>query len=232
LRREIVSSGIKSLDKIVEGGFNQGDTILVAGQPGAGKTTLGVQFLYTGAKQENLPGVYATFVESPSKLKRDMLRFNWDLAQLEKERKLVILDLIQTVSEKGVAANLEAIMDAIKSLDAKLLVVDSLSGMMTYIKSKDEARSFMALMNRFIENAKCTTIYMMEVPWGTSQVGLGFEEFLADAFIVLESSIEDFKVRRRLYIPKMRGVNHALDCYDFYISADGISVSPIPAIKR
>lgn len=231
MRRDVVSSGIKSLDKIVEGGFNQGDTILLAGQPGAGKTTLGVQFLYNGVKQDH-PGIYATFVESPSRLRRDMLRFNWDLTQLEKQGKLVVLDLLQTISEKGAAANLEAIMDTIKSMGAKLLVVDSLSGMMTYIKSKDEARSFMVLMNRFIESAKCTTLYTVEVPWGTSHVGMGFEEFVADGFIVLESSLEDFKVRRRLYIPKMRGVNHALDCYDFFITPEGVVVSPIPTVKR
>ena len=40
-----VLTGISSLDRIVGGGFNRGDTILVAGQPGAGKSTLGFQFL-------------------------------------------------------------------------------------------------------------------------------------------------------------------------------------------
>jgi len=231
-RRNVISSGISSLDKIIEGGFNEGDTLLVAGHPGAGKSTLGVQFTYNGATQYSQASVYATFVESASKLKRNMLRFNWDLGKLEQERKVSVLDLIQTISEEGVEANLEAIMNAIKALDAKRLVIDSLSAMMTYIKTRDEARSFMALMNRFIENAKCTTLYMLEVPLGRSDIGMGFEEFMADGLIVLEASLDQFKVRRRLYIPKMRGVNHALDCYDFYITPEGISISPIPAAKR
>jgi len=232
LRREVVSSGIPSLDKIIEGGLNEGDVILVAGQPGAGKSTLGVQFTYNGATQWNQAGVYATFVESASKLKRNMLRFNWDLDKLEKERKACFLDLVQTIGEKGVEVNLEAIMSAIKDLNAKRLVIDSLSAMMTYIQTKAEARSFVALMNRFLEDAKCTTLCTLEVPWGSSDIGMGFEEFMADGLIVLESSLEQFKVRRRLYIPKMRGVDHALDCYDFYITPEGISVSPIPAVKR
>lgn len=230
-KREVVSSGIQSLDKIIEGGFNEGDVILVAGQPGAGKSTLGIQFVYNGATQYEQAGVYATFIESASKLKRDMLRFNWDLAKLERERKLVVLDLIQTIGEKGVEANLEAIMDAIKGLNAKRLVIDSLSAMTTYIKTRAEARSFVALMNRFIEDAKCTTLCTLEVPWGRSDIGMGFEEFMADGLIILESSLEQVKVRRRLYIPKMRGVNHALECYDFYITPEGISISPIPAVK-
>jgi len=220
------------LDKIIEGGLNEGDVILVAGQPGAGKSTLGVQFTYNGATQWNQAGVYATFVESASKLKRNMLRFNWDLAELERKKKINLLDLVQTIGERGVEVNLDAIMTAIKDIGAKRLVIDSLSGMMTYIQTKAEARSFVALMNRFLEEAKCTTLCTLEVPWARSDIGMGFEEFMADGLIVLESSLEQFKVRRRLYIPKMRGVNHALDCYDFYITPEGINVSPIPAARR
>jgi len=230
--RKVVPSGISSLNKIIEGGFNEGDVILVAGQAGAGKSTLGVQFIYNGATQHNQAGVYATFVETASKLKRDMTRFNWDLTKLEQKRKVAILDMVQTISEEGVTANIKGIMTAIKDLGAKRLVIDSLSAMMTYIKTKEEARSFMALVNKLLEDAKCTTLCTLEVPWGRREIGIGFEEFLADGLIILESSLEQFKVRRRLYIPKMRGVNHALDCYDFFITPEGISISPIPVSRR
>lgn len=226
------SSGIPSLDKIIEGGFNEGDVILVAGQPGAGKSTLGVQFLYGSATQQNQPGVYATFVESAGKLKRDMAKFGWDLAKLEQQRKIVVLDLIQTIGEKGVDVNLETVMTSLKELGAKRLVIDSISAMTTYIQTKAEARSFLNLMNRFLEQAKCTTLGLIEVPWGRSEIGMGFEEFVADGLIMLESCLEEFRVRRRLYIPKMRGVNHSMDCHDFYITSEGINVSPIPAIRR
>lgn len=229
MSRKVVSSGIPSFDKIVEGGFNEGDVILVAGQPGAGKSTLGVQFLYNGAVKYNQNGVYATFVESGSKLKRDMLRFDWDLAKLEDEKKVSVLDMVQTVSERGVYLNLDVMMTAVKELGAKRLVIDSLSALTTYIHTKSEARSFISVINKFLENSKCTTLFIQEVPWGQKEIGMGFEEFMADGLVVLESSLEKYKVRRRLYIPKMRGVNHALDCYDFYIGPDGINVSPIPS---
>jgi circadian clock protein KaiC len=232
LKRDIVSSGIPSLDKIIDGGFNEGDVILVAGQPGAGKSTLGVQFIYNGATQHDEAGVYATYVESSSKLKRDMLRFNWDLAALERDRKISVLDLVQTISEKGVEVNIEAMMTGIKALGAKRLVIDSLSAIMTYIRTKSDARSAISVVNRFLENAKCTTLMLLEVPWGKSEIGMGFEEFMADGLIVLESGLDRYKVRRKLFIPKMRGVNHAMDCYDFFITSEGIGVSPIPATRQ
>ncbi|MFB3889302.1 MAG: RAD55 family ATPase, partial [Candidatus Bathyarchaeia archaeon] len=216
--RRIVPSGIPSLDKIIEGGFNEGDTVLIAGQPGVGKSTFGAQFVYFGAEQYGQVGILASFVESASKLKRDMLRFNWDFAAAEKDSKVLVLDLLQTVGRKGVDVGLEILMAAVNSMGAKRLVIDSLSALMTYIDTKAEARSFMGAMNKLLENAGCTSLFILEVPWGDKTIGLGFEEFMTDGLVVLESSLEKFKVRRKLFVPKMRGLNHSLDCFDFFIT--------------
>ncbi|MCJ7632797.1 AAA family ATPase [Candidatus Bathyarchaeota archaeon] len=227
-----VSTGISSLDKILEGGFNRGDTILVAGQPGAGKTTLGLQFLLNGATEKGEIGVYVTFVESVDKLKRDALKFGWNFEKLIKEKKVGFLDLIQAMGEKGVEANFSVMMMEIANVSAKRVVIDSLSAMTTYFETKADARTFIGVLNSFLEKAGCTSILLVEVPWGKSEIGSGFEEFLADGLIVLESAIDHFRVRRMLFVPKMRGCNHDLSCYDFFISADGIAVSPIPTARK
>ena len=227
-----VLTGISSLDKIVGGGFNRGDTILVAGQPGAGKTTLGFQFLYNGAMKYGENGVYVSFVESVNKLKRDALRFGWDFEKLIKEKKVGFLDLIQAMGEKGVEANFSVMMFEIANVGAKRVVIDSLSAMTTYFETKADARTFIGVLNGFLEKAGCTSILLVEVPWGKSDIGSGFEEFLADGLIVLNSAIDRFRVRRMLFVPKMRGCDHDLSCYDFFISTDGIAVSPIPTSRK
>lgn len=228
--REIVPSGIASLDKIIGGGFTKGSNILLAGQPGAGKTTLAIQFLYAGATKYNEPGLYASLVEPAESIRQNMLDFKWDLGTLEREKKLLVLDLLSTVGEKSVEANLGAIITAVNSLAAKRLVIDSLTSLLISIESGAETRSFIGIMSRFLKNLGCTTFLVVEIPWRRSEIGRGFEEFeLSDAVLVLESTLEDFKVKKRLYVPKMRGVNHSHDCFDFYIRNDGISVSPISA---
>lgn len=226
-----VLTGISSLDKILGGGFNRGDTILVAGQPGAGKTTLGFQFLYNGATKYGENGVYVTFVESVNKLKRDALKFGWDFEKLKKEKKVSFIDLIHATKERGVEANLDLMMAEIEYTGAKRVLIDSLTAMTAYIETKADARTFILLLNRFLEKAECTSLLLVETPWGRSEIGSGFEEFLADGLIVLESKIDRFRVRRMLFIPKMRGVDHDMSCYDFFITADGIAVSPIPTRK-
>ena len=231
-KTEKVLTGISSLDKILGGGFNRGDTILVAGQPGAGKTTLGFQFLYSGVTKYEENGVYVTFVESVNKLKRDALRLGWDFEKLIREKKLRFLDLIQATGEKGVDANFAVMMAEIELTGAKRVVIDSLSAMTTFIETKADARTFVGMLNRFLEKAGCTSILLVEVPWGKSDIGSGFEEFLADGLVVLESAIDGFRVRRMLFVPKMRGCDHDLSCYDFFISTDGIDVSPIPTSRK
>jgi len=104
--------------------------------------------------------------------------------------------------------------------------------MTTYIETKADARTFIGMLNRFLEKAGCTSLLLVEMPWGKSDIGSGFEEFLADGLIVLESSIDGFRVRRMLFVPKMRGCDHDLNCYDFFISTNGIDVSPIPAVSK
>jgi len=230
--KDKVLTGVSSLDKIVGDGFNRGDTILVAGQPGAGKTTFGFQFLYSGVTKYGENGVYVSFVESVNKLKRNALRLGWDFEKLIREKKVSFLDLMQTTGEKGVDANLTVIMNEIELTGAKRVVIDSLSAMTTYIETKADARTFIGMLNRFLEKAGCTSLLLVEMPWGKSDIGSGFEEFLADGLIVLESSIDGFRVRRMLFVPKMRGCDHDLNCYDFFISTNGIDVSPIPAVSK
>jgi circadian clock protein KaiC len=227
-----VSTGIPGLDKILKGGFNRGDTVLVAGKPGAGKTTLGLQFLYDGATKYGEKGIYVTFLESADKLKKDASKLGWAFEKLVKEKKVRFLDLIQTISQKGVEANLAFVLTELAHLDAKRLVIDSLSAMTAYFETKADARAFIGILHKFLEKAGCTSILLVEVPWGKSEIGSGFEEFLADGLIVLESVIDRLRVRRMLFVPKMRGCNHDLSCYDFFVSNEGITVSPIPTARK
>ena len=61
-------TGIKGFDELVEEGFPTDSLILMAGQPGAGKTTFSAQFLYEGATKHNEKGVYVCFAETKKSL--------------------------------------------------------------------------------------------------------------------------------------------------------------------
>lgn len=83
--------GIASLDRLLQGGLPEGNSVLLQGAPGTGKTILGMQYLYAGITQFDLPGFLVTFEEHPRRLYRDARALGWDFEALERDRRLLIL---------------------------------------------------------------------------------------------------------------------------------------------
>ena len=44
----LIKTGIKGLDEVLLGGIPEGNTILLQGVTGSGKTLLGIEFIYRG----------------------------------------------------------------------------------------------------------------------------------------------------------------------------------------
>lgn len=100
---ERVPTGIEGLDELIEGGFPRGSLILLAGNPGTGKTIFGMQFLYRGAKNYGEKGIYVSFSESKEVISHNMSKvFGFEIK--EKNEDVKILDLT-TVTEKWFVNN-------------------------------------------------------------------------------------------------------------------------------
>jgi circadian clock protein KaiC len=80
--QEPVPTGVPGLDEVLVGGYARGNLHLIEGQPGTGKTTLGLQFLLDGrAKGEQ--GLYVTLSETKRELLRAARTHGWDLEGIE-----------------------------------------------------------------------------------------------------------------------------------------------------
>jgi hypothetical protein len=60
-------TGVAGLDDILHGGLPLGHVYLIEGDPGSGKTTLGIQFLLAGIANKE-PALYVTLAESREEL--------------------------------------------------------------------------------------------------------------------------------------------------------------------
>ena len=60
-------TGVEGLDDVFGGGLPRNRIHLVSGDPGAGKTTLALQFLLEGVKLDE-PGLYVTLSETKEEL--------------------------------------------------------------------------------------------------------------------------------------------------------------------
>jgi len=214
-----VKSGIIELDEILSGGFMEKDAVLLAGSAGAGKTTLGLQYLVNGAFLYNEPGIYVTFEELPDQIYRDANGFGWDLRKMEDENKLRIIctspDLILT-SKGG-----ESLLDIpVKEIHAKRIVIDSLSHLQMYIGEKDFRLEVYRLVAQ-LKNKGLSSIML----WETSMLGQDTAisdngmSFLVDSIILLKPVEIDSCIRRALVILKMRGSNHDKSLREYCIDS-------------
>jgi circadian clock protein KaiC len=224
LRR--VRTGILGLDEMLNGGFLEGDRVLVVGSAGTGKTNLGLQYLVNGATQFGENGIYLTFEELPDQIYRDAQSFGWDLRQMEKEDKFRLVctsaDLLLEAHEG------EHVLDEpIKQIKARRIVVDSLSELQMYLKEKEVVRKeAYRLLIRF-RTKGLTSMSTWETPQllGDSltltDVGLSY---VVDSIVLLKLVEIDSSMRKVIAILKMRGSDHDKRLREFEVTSKGIKL--------
>ncbi|RLI05416.1 hypothetical protein DRO26_02245, partial [Candidatus Bathyarchaeota archaeon] len=188
-----------------KGVFPRRILILVAGNPGTGKTIFSACFLYHSAVNCGENGVYVSFTESSEFFYRNMKNLGLDFKKLEEEKKFKYLDL-STVREDGLSSLLSRILEEVFWLNAKRLVVDSLSAIVQAFEKPIDVRvTLHTILSKIIHQAKCTTLLIVEIPFGEERTSFGVEEFMADGVIVLKAGELYGRMYRSMEIRKIRG---------------------------
>jgi KaiC/GvpD/RAD55 family RecA-like ATPase len=235
-----VKTGINGFDELIEGGLPEGRSFLISGGTGTGKTIFAMQFLVNGAKG-NEPGVYLTLDERPELIREDMLRFGWNLRQLEEEGLLKVVD--GTMAKLGIPSDEEfslpatgfdldklllELMRAIKKIKAKRVVIDSIPALGLNFDSEHDIRRAVLKMVYLLSRAGVTTMFTTEINEDSKQLGkYGVEEFVSDGVIVLHYMGVSTQSNRTLHIRKMRATKHSEDLHPLKISDSGIVIRRI-----
>ncbi len=198
-------TGIEGIDRLLGGGFPKGSIVLLAGTPGAGKTTFAAKFVYEGIKKYKEPAVYLSFLEPKYDFYRFMGSLGMDFEELEKIGMFKYIEGLQTQTSEGIEEALKEFLESIIAMDARRAVIDSVTAI-TQIAGLRGAREL--LRNAIVAGLKpmgVTAILIAELPIGSPVVGFGVEEFVVDGVIILRSMIENGVLIRKMEIRKMRG---------------------------
>lgn len=238
-----VRSGIPGLDELIGGGLIGSSSFLVAGEPGAGKTIFGCQFLYYGITTFGESGVLVTLEELPHNIARNMkVSFGWDFSKLIVEDKLRIVDASiarPTDISKNVPTKVKPftlseflaeefyaeIEDAVQEINATRVVIDPITVLGMHFKEPFDVRKEVFGLSRVLDKLGCTTLLTSEIVRGSQTFGrFGVEEFTTDGVIILYLLEQSTERIRAIEIRKMRGVSHTLGLRPFEISREGIIV--------
>lgn len=220
LEIERVSSGIKGLDKLIDGGFVKGASILITGIAGTGKSTFLLQYCWEGLeKGENC--LYITLEEGPDDLKRDALQFGWDLAKYEKSGKF----RIEFFDPFELADMQSRLQDLVTVNNFSRIAIDSSSLIGMYEKDEYKARKKLFKLVEALKKVKATTLLSAEIPdEGKAMSRFGFEEFVADGVIVLYYLGVGEGSFRNISVKKMRLTNHKHGIFPMEITPKGIVI--------
>lgn len=210
MNRERAKAGIDGLDKMLRGGFFHGDAILVAGSPGTGKTTLGLHFTAAGVDAGE-PTVYVTFEYLPQQIYRDAAAKGWDLKGWEAAGKVRLICTTPDMVLATTGAEAGILEDAIRSIGAKRLVIDSMTHFeFLGLQSHDMRTQLSGLMNR-LRLLGVTTLLTHEIAEivgpavRISEWGL---EFLVDTVILLRYVELEGEMVKACNVLKFRGGDH------------------------
>ena len=228
-------TGIQGLDEVTFGGLPRGRPTLVCGGAGCGKTLLGMEFLVRGATQYDEPGVCISFEETAEELAQNVGSLGFDVNALISQKKLAIdyVQIERSMVEETGEYDLEALFvrlgQAVDSIGAKRVVLDSIESLFASLANEAILRSELRRLFRWLKDRKLTAVVSGERGEG-KLTRHGLEEYISDCVILLDHRVTETVFTRRLRIVKYRGSTHGTNEYPFLIDQDGISVLPVTSI--
>jgi circadian clock protein KaiC len=227
-----MSTGIPGLDEVLGGGLPQGNMYLVEGESGAGKTTLGLQFLLEG-KRRGERTLWITLSETATQLMQSARSHGWSLDGVDMcnpgvpERINQASDKYSFFSPADVELDeiRNAIVAATERVRPARVVFDPFSDIRHLAREVLRYRRQVLSLREFFNEHGCTVLLMQELTRGTG--GDLQAEALVHGYLTLHQDAPEYGgQRRRLRVHKMRGMSFRDGFHDFSIQTGGLEVYP------
>lgn len=221
-------SGVPGLDDVLGGGFPEFSFNLIAGGPGAGKTTLGHQIMFANASPERKAVHFSIIGEPPLKMLRYQQQYAFFDAAKVGDGTVRFIHLGQLALDGGLANVLEAIAKEVETSSPSIVVVDSFRAMARRALAagpggEDELRHFMQRLALLLTSYEATTFLIGEYADGERDSSVFT---VADGLLWLYQAIDRNSVVRKLHVMKMRGQGQIPGLHTVRISDAGVSVFP------
>lgn len=220
--------GIPELDALIGGGIPSGDSFLVAGPAGSGKSIIATQFIAEGIRNGQA-GLVAIFEEKPEEYARKAIYLDFDVKEQQDKGLLRILYLRPL--DLSVDETISEILAAVKTMGTRRLVIDSLVGFEMALAPSYRAdfRESLYRMMGALKRSGVTVMSTIEVENSFSD--LKFTpysiSFLCDDMLRLRYVEIDAELRKVMVVIKMRRSGHSKEIREYNITEKGVVVEPI-----
>lgn len=213
-----ISTGIEGLDIMTEGGVIRGSSTLLTGCCGAGKTTIGTQFIAEGAKA-NEPGIIVSFVESEEQTIENARSIGHDIKDLVDSGNIKIV--FTGISELESGEHAISLRSMIKNNDIKRVFVDDINVFSDLMASLD-AKDHIKLLSDMFRSNGVTSMFTQRSNNISSMHDI--EDYGMDTSIILSLKEEENQIDKTITVIKMRGSAHDKGMRPFEIRSTGVDI--------
>jgi circadian clock protein KaiC len=224
-----VSTGVPRLDRMMDGGYYQGASVLITGAPGTAKTTLAGAFAEAACDRGERV-LYVSFDEPANQVARNLASVDIDL-QPHVDSGLLRLVSARTEA-KSAEEHLMGLKRALRQHQPTCLVVDPISAL---TKRGGQIAALDASL-RLLDHAKslgvttlCTSLIEGSDP--ISEATPLQISTLADTWIHLSYMVRGGERNRALTIVKSRGMAHSNQVRELILEREGITLTDVYAAE-
>ncbi len=223
--------GIPGLDDVLHGGLPVGHLYLLEGNPGAGKTTIALQFLLN-THQAGQKALYITLSESRQELFGVAYSHGWDMSGLPiyeltpQEDSMRAEQQYSVFNPEDVELNqlTDLISRKVEEVQPDVVVIDSLSELRLLARDNFRYRRQMLALKNFFEERGCTVLLIDNYIGDHKEPQL---HSIVHGVIALEMLDREYGAeRRRVKVLKVRGSVFREGFHDYRILTGGVLVYP------
>ena len=241
----VLRTEVKGFDELfTENGIPRGNSILIAGGPGTGKSTLCRHICYN-LISKGKKCMYVSFEESIDRIIKSMEKFGWNARRYIESGNFLIqkinpLDILRmkfgSIGGSGSATELSYKIKPLvipKDFQPEVIIVDSLTAIIAASVTKDKNyRVYLQQLFSFFTETGSTSFLITETdPIPTRFSDTGIEEFLADGIIVLYNIQRRERRENAIEVLKMRYGKHKKKTVLMTITERGIEIYPDQVIE-
>ena len=233
-----LSTHVKGLDEILQGGIPEGHIVLITGAPGTMKSTLGFSILYHNARKAGTKGLYLTLEQSKGSLIAHVESMGMSDAKAYKSISLFDMAALRKnlsflKAEGSWNTLLKAYLTNLMEADPyQFLVIDSLNVLET-LANFDARRTDLFYLFEWLKDLGATTFLLSETVGRSRGSGDSDEAFLADGIIHLSLyPVSDLDVQRRIRCVKMRATEHEMGSFALVWNGDSFEITRAVSVGR
>ena len=222
--REMIPSGVRSLDSLLGGGIERGTSTLLVGPPGCGKSTIAMQYAVAAAERGGHAVAFA-FDETKAALLARSTGLGLRIVEGTGAGQVMIRQIDPVEISPGEFAHV--VRATVEEHDARVVVIDSLNGYLNAMPHSNYLTAQLHELLSYLNNRGVATFIVVAQSgmMGSNMTSPVDASYLADSVVMLRYFEHGGRIKKAISVLKKRTGAHEESIREMWFDEAGIHLS-------